>query len=105
MPGRILAVLLSVLAVGAARAEEAPLGRYQMVPLPARPGSFDNRVMILDTRDGHLWQWWEVPAVGGGLGGVNSGITYMGKVVPGSSAGDTVPVRRPSGLDHATPRN
>ncbi len=73
-----------------AHAEEG-VGRYQMVPLPARPGSFDNRIMILDTRDGHLWQWWEAPVVGSGNSG-GRGMIYMGKVVPGSAAGETMPI-------------
>jgi hypothetical protein len=73
-----------------AHAEDG-VGRYQMVPLPARPGSFDNRVMILDTRDGHLWQWWEAPVVGGGNSG-GRGIIYMGRVVPGSAAGENMPI-------------
>jgi hypothetical protein len=43
---------------------ENPVGRYEMVTLPTKPGSFDSRVMILDTADGHLWQWWQTSAIG-----------------------------------------
>ncbi len=70
---------------------EDGVGRYQMVPLPSRPGSFDNRVMILDTRDGHLWQWWEAPVIGSTNSG-GRGMIYMGKVVPGSAAGENMPI-------------
>jgi hypothetical protein len=67
-------------------AQEA-IGRYQMVPLESKPGSFDTRVMILDTSEGHLWQWWETPSIGGGS--PSSGITYLGKVGPGAAAAGT----------------
>ena len=76
------------------------VGRYQMAVLPPAPGSFDTRVMIIDTRDGNLWQWWEAPAVGNGGG---AGITYLGKVVPGSSIGETIPTRR-GGPSQTAPR-
>jgi hypothetical protein len=67
-------------------AQEA-IGRYQMVPLESKPGSFDTRVMILDTSEGHLWQWWETPSIGGGS--PSSGVTYLGKVGPGAAAAGT----------------
>jgi hypothetical protein len=74
--------LAALSAITPAQAQET-VGRYQMVPLAAKPGSFDTRVMILDTSEGHLWQWWEAPSIGGGTPG--SGITYLGKVGPGAS--------------------
>jgi hypothetical protein len=63
-----------------------------MVALPKQPGSYDNRVMILDTADGHQRQWWEAPAVGSSV--PSSGITYLGKVTPGSTPGETLPAHR-----------
>jgi hypothetical protein len=88
-PIRLFAISLALAALSAispAHAQEA-VGRYQMVPLGAKPGSFDTRVMILDTSEGHLWQWWETPSIGGGT--PSSGITYLGKVGPGATAAGT----------------
>jgi hypothetical protein len=81
-----------ILAAGAPADAQNDVGRYQMAPLPALPGSYANRVMIIDTRDGHLWQWWETPAVGSGS--PSSGITYLGKVTPGNSTGEAASGRR-----------
>ena len=80
-----------------------PVGRYEMVTLPTKPGSYDSRVMILDTADGHLWQWWEAPAVGSSV--PSSGITYLGKVSPGSTVGETSPARRTGGPEQMAPRH
>jgi hypothetical protein len=93
---------LSLIAPRAAHTEN-PVGRYEMVALPNKPGSFDNRVMILDTADGHLWQWWEAPAVGSSV--PSSGITYLGKVAPGAAAGETMPAHRSSMPEPALPRH
>jgi hypothetical protein len=71
---------------------ETTVGRYQMVTLPTKPGSFDSRVMILDTADGHLWQWWEAPVIGSSA--PSSGIAYLGKVTPGSTTNETLPIHR-----------
>lgn len=93
---RLLAVPLALAAISAistAHAQEA-IGRYQMLPLGAKPGSFDTRVMILDTSEGHLWQWWETPSIGGGT--PSSGITYLGKVGPGASAANGGPSNHPA---------
>jgi hypothetical protein len=90
----ILAGLAALLALTQPAHAEDSVGRYQMIPLPAHPGSFDNRVMILDTRDGYLWQWWEAPVVGGS-DSRSHGIIYMGKVVPGGAAGENMPTPHP----------
>jgi hypothetical protein len=92
----------SLLPPRAAHAEN-PVGRYEMVALPNRPGSFDNRVMILDTADGHLWQWWEAPAMGSMAPG--SGITYLGKVTPGNANGETMPAHRNGAPEPIVPRH
>jgi hypothetical protein len=82
---------------------ENPVGRYEMVALPKQPGSYDNRVMILDTADGHLWQWWEAPAVGSSA--PSTGITYLGKVTPGNAAGETQPARRSAAPEPVLPHH
>ncbi len=86
----------------AAEAQNA-VGRYQMVTLPTKPGSFDSRVMILDTSDGHLWQWWETPAVGSSV--PSTGITYLGKVTPGIVAGETTTTRRSTPMEPLRPNH
>jgi hypothetical protein len=96
--GPVLLVAASALSVPA-RADDQ-VGRYQMVTLPQLPGSFESRVMILDTRDGHLWQWWQLPAVGGSQ--PSSGISYLGKVTPGAG-GEGLPANRAGTPDIAAP--
>ena len=88
----LIALTLSAAGGTQAQTTQNPVGRYEMVALPKQPGSYDNRVMILDTADGHLWQWWEAPAVGSSV--PSSGITYLGKVTPGPVPGETQPARR-----------
>jgi hypothetical protein len=92
----------SLLPPGVAHAEN-PVGRYEMVALPNKPGSFDNRVMILDTADGHLWQWWEAPAMGSLA--PSSGITYLGKVTPGNTSAETVPTRHSGAPEPVMPHH
>lgn len=71
---------------------DSVVGRYQMIAVPTKPGSFDSRIMILDTAEGHLWQWWEAPAVGSAT--PSSGIIYLGKVTPGGTTIETTPLHR-----------
>src|ERR1700761_7648696 len=80
-----------------------PVGRYEMITLPNKPGSYDNRVMILDTADGHLWQWWEAPAVGSLA--PSSGITYLGKITPGNISGETFPAHRSGAPEPVQPHH
>jgi hypothetical protein len=101
-----LAFALTALALsaGAVPAQaQNPVGRYEMVTLPGKPGSYDNRVMILDTADGHLWQWWEAPAVGSLA--PSSGITYLGKITPGNVPGETVPARHGGAPESVLPHH
>jgi hypothetical protein len=93
---------LTAFAAGPAKAEN-PVGRYQMIALPNKPGSFDSKIMILDTADGHLWQWWEAPVVGSSV--PSSGITYLGKVAPGASSSETAPVHRSGAPEPIVPRH
>jgi len=96
-------IALALPAQAEAQPAQNPVGRYEMVALPKQPGSYDNRVMILDTADGHLWQWWEAPAVGSSV--PSSGITYLGKVTPGNIAGETVPAHRSGASEPVLPRH
>ena len=97
-------IALALPSAGAAKAQtQNPVGRYEIAPLPNKPGSYDNRVIILDTADGHLWQWWEAPAVGSSV--PSSGITYLGKVTPGNAPGETQPTRRGGASEPVLPHH
>jgi hypothetical protein len=63
------------------------IGRYQAIPLPKSESEVGERIMILDTSTGDLWQWWDAPALANVP--ARSGVTYMGKVAPGSAPGET----------------
>ena len=99
----VLALAAAALAAPVPAQAQNPVGRYEMVTLPSKPGSYDNRVMILDTADGHLWQWWEAPAVGSTAS--SSGITYLGKIAPGAAPGETQPVRHSGAPEPVLPRH
>lgn len=63
-----------------------PVGRYQLVRL--MDGDRDHTaVMVLDTANGHLWEWREAP---GTKGSARAAIIYMGKVEPGTQPGEIV---------------
>jgi hypothetical protein len=65
------------------------IGRYQAVPIaPAANSAQSCEVLLIDTRDGHIWKWWEAATVANAAGG--SGITYMGKLTPGISPGEII---------------
>ena len=99
----LIALALPVAGSANAQTTENPVGRYEMVALPDKPGSYETRVMILDTADGHLWQWWEAPAVGSSV--PSSGITYLGKVAPGNAPGETQPARHSGAPEPLNPHH
>jgi hypothetical protein len=81
--------LIAMLFLSVGAAAQDGIGRYQAVPIAPAPNSANSgEILLLDTRDGHVWKWWEAPRMGNVAGG--SGITYMGKLVPGSSPGEIV---------------
>ena len=98
-----LSLLMSLAAIPQVAQAQSEVGRYQMTALPIKPGSFDNRVMILDTSNGDLWQWWEAPAVGSSV--PTSGITYLGRVTPGSAPGETTPAHRSTPPQSIVPKH
>jgi hypothetical protein len=66
----------------------ALVGRYQAVAMPRGPGTGLDSVLIVDTRDGHLWQW---------LGSAGAGplmLRYIGHLTPGNHMGDIVEQKR-----------
>jgi hypothetical protein len=71
-------LFLTVLfALAATPAIAADTGRYQAVALPKAPNETGDRMMILDTVTGDLWQWSEAPTNGNSAGG--DSMTYMGR--------------------------
>jgi hypothetical protein len=70
-----------ILTSPAALAED-PVGRYQMIVVPANQPGEDPRVLLLDTRDGHLWQWRSVDLIADNVSNHrgNGGVTYLGKL-------------------------
>jgi hypothetical protein len=65
------------------------VGRYQMVEIPKTSSTSYQSVMILDTKEGHLWEWVSLPAVGAQTPG-SSFIRYQGKVKPGKTVGEII---------------
>jgi hypothetical protein len=64
-------------------------GRYQAIAIPQASNSISSgNVLLLDTRDGHVWEWWHSPTMGNVAGG--AGITYMGKLIPRGAPGEIV---------------
>lgn len=78
-------LLLAAILTHPANAEN--IGRYQALALPKAANELGDRIMILDTSTGDLWQWWDAPGLG--QFPTKTGITYMGKVAPGSAPGET----------------
>jgi hypothetical protein len=55
--------------------------QYQIVTLPQAQGQ-GRAALILDTKNGHLWEWASLPDMRGVI--MNS-ITYQGQMAPGQS--------------------
>ena len=94
MPKRLaLLPLLVPLAVavfgGCALAEEVI--RYKPVVVQTGDNNlFPPKVLIVDTKDGHVWLWQERGRKESAEGAPESQIIYQGRVSPGRAAGDAV---------------
>jgi hypothetical protein len=64
------------------------IGRYQAIALPRTESTSYTSVMILDTKEGHLWAWTSQPNIGETRGGVY--LRYLGKVRPGKAIGEVI---------------
>jgi hypothetical protein len=85
-------LLLSLYFIACA-AHAADSGRYQAIAMegdsPARTG---NRVLIIDTQEGHVWTWGGnelMPDTGSGRH-YGPAFIYQGKVRPGSNSGEFI---------------
>lgn len=72
-------------------------GRYQAVVVPqagrsAQSAALNAKVLILDSRDGHLWTWSEGEALYGSDGRPQFGtvLIYQGRIRPGSRMGEVI---------------
>ncbi|HEX8988377.1 MAG TPA: hypothetical protein VF816_10475, partial [Rhodocyclaceae bacterium] len=81
-----LFVAFSFIAATSHGADE--VGRYQVISLPKDPNEIGKSVVILDTKEGHLWEWTESPKIGQIPGGYY--LRYQGKVKPGKSIGELI---------------
>lgn len=79
---QVTAVIFAVLGGCHQATADEQIGRYRMVVIQ----SDQNRssVLVLDSRDGQLWEWWENRAPGTAP---KAGITYMGRVEAPPSPG------------------
>jgi len=89
MKHKLFLSVLFALAATPAIAQNA--GRYQAVALPKAPNETGDRIMILDTVTGDLWQRAEAPTIGNSAGG--DSMTYMGRPDPGKP-GETKTFKR-----------
>lgn len=87
----LLVLTTLILTFSRAVASDHENGRYQIVAIPPTQADTASRAMILDTRDGYLWQWWQGNTSGGAPA---EGITYLGKITPVISPGETIPITR-----------
>ena len=81
-----VAVLLSIAAQAVSAADE--VGRYQAIPLPRSNNDISQTVVIIDTKEGYLWEWVSTPPVGRIPDGYY--LRYQGRVRPGKAIGEVV---------------
>lgn len=84
MKRAILAGVLALLPSGALADPSADggIGRYQALAVPETSNTADaGRVLFLDTRDGHVWEWRNAPTMNNNFNGER--FTYIGKLTPG----------------------
>lgn len=84
------AVCLCVVAFcGSARAEEGI--RYKPVVVQTGDNNlYPPKVLIVDTKDGHVWLWQERGRKDSAEGAPDAQIIYQGRLAPGRAAGEAV---------------
>ncbi|MDQ7834870.1 MAG: hypothetical protein RDU24_05770 [Humidesulfovibrio sp.] len=83
------ALALSVALTSPALAEE--VRRYKPVVVQGGDNNlYPPKVLIVDTRDGHLWLWQERGKKDSQDGLADTQLIYQGKVAPGRAAGDVI---------------
>jgi hypothetical protein len=64
-------------------------GRYQMIVMPKVNSLDADKIVVLDTKEGHIWTWSNYQKVQG----VSEGgryLTYQGKVRTGQKSGEVI---------------
>jgi hypothetical protein len=83
------ALALALAAASPVRAEEVK--RYRPVVVQSGDNNlYPPKVLIVDTRDGHLWLWQERGRKDAQDGLGETQLIYQGKVAPGRAAGDVI---------------
>jgi len=85
---------LAVATAVPARAEE--VRRYKPVVVQSGDNNlYPPKVLIVDTRDGHLWLWQERGKKDSREGAVETQLIYQGRLAPGSAAGEVLSTVKP----------
>ena len=84
----LLSSMIWLAAVSAGNAQENP--HYQIIALPPVETDTGHHALIIDTQAGFLWEYWSNPAANDKK--IDEGITFLGKVSPGSVPGETIPI-------------
>lgn len=80
--------------VMAVTAHAAENGRYQAIPLDGEAASRGgSRVLIIDSREGHVWTWSGNELISDPNSGRRYGAAfiYQGKIRPGDRTGEIIP--------------
>jgi hypothetical protein len=77
--GFLHVMMFAAICVSSHRASaDEPVGRYQMIVTENNAGV--SSALIVDTRDGHLWEWTKSHPIGQVP---KEWIVYVGKMIPG----------------------
>ncbi|MHC1700370.1 MAG: hypothetical protein AB9900_05230 [Humidesulfovibrio sp.] len=92
LPKALAAILAATcLALLAAPAQAEEVKRYRPVVVQSGDNNlYPSKVLIVDTRDGHLWLWQERGKRDAQEGAGETQLIYQGKVAPGRAAGDVI---------------
>ena len=87
---QILVLCAMALSIGgsAIAAEPSENGRYQAVTIEMGGTGLAHGVLILDTKDGHLWRYWQEPRMGKTQG--SEGVKYLMQIRPGTKPGEVI---------------
>lgn len=76
-------VALALIALAEPAVADEASSRYQALVLPSRPP--DQQVFIIDTKDGHIWRYWQHPG-----SPASEGVIYLGQIAPGTRSGEVI---------------
>jgi hypothetical protein len=76
------------MASSTAAAENTENGRYQAIAIEMGGVGNISEVLILDTKDGHLWRYWNAPTMGNTPG--SEGVKYIMQISPATKPGEVI---------------